>query len=288
MKLPEKISSIEHGYENLSVRQQCEILGLNRSSLYYPAQVISQEKLYHYNMIDEIFTKYPFLGYRRVTLALRDYGIFLNKKTVYAYMQRMGLRSISPGPHTSVAHPAHKIYPYLLRGLPITKPMQVWGTDLTYIRMQHGFLYLVAIIDWYSRFVVSWRLSTSLSADFCIDAMRDALNTGRPEIVNMDQGSQFTCLEFTEVLKDAGVKISMDGKGSFWDNIFTERFWRTIKCEEVYPKEYIDFTHALKSITAYIHYYNYQRHHSMLANFQPHLIHFNRLMAIPDLSIIIS
>jgi len=288
MNCPEKINGIEHGHENLSVRQQCELLGLNRSSLYYPAQEISQEKLYHYNMIDELFTKRPFLGYRKMTLALRDYGIYLNKKTVYAYMKVMGLRSISPGPHTSVAHPEHKIYPYLLRGLPITRPMQVWGTDLTYIRMQHGFLYLVAIIDWYSRFVVSWRLSTSLSADFCIDAMREALDTGSPDIANMDQGSQFTCLEFTELLKGAGVKISMDGRGSFWDNIFTERFWRTIKCEEVYPKEYIDFAHALKSVSAYIHYYNYQRHHSMLANYQPSLIHFNRLMATPDLNIMIS
>lgn len=171
MNLPERISSVEHGLDALSVRKQCELLGLNRSTLYYPAQQISQEKLYHYNMIDEIFTQHPFLGYRKITLALKDHGVYLNKKTVHAYMQAMGLRSISPGHHTSVANPEHKIYPYLLRGLPITRPMQVWGTDITYIRMQHGFLYLVAVIDWYSRFVVSWRLSTSLSADFCIDAI---------------------------------------------------------------------------------------------------------------------
>ena len=284
MSITEKIQAIDYSSGALSVRQQCQLLRLNRSTLYFKPQPISQERLYVMNLIDELYTEQPSRGYRQMALALTDYDVHLNNKTVLSIMNKMGLKSISPGPHTSKTHPDHKIYPYLLKGYRITKPFQVWGADITYVRMQNRYAYLVAILDWYSRFVLSWRLSYSLSNEFCIEALCDALNSGSPDIFNTDQGAQFTSDSFIDLLKTEKIAISMDGKGSFWDNIFTERLWRTIKHDEIYPKEYACIEHAKESLEKYIYYYNFKRHHSSLNNKPPYLIHFEKLIPRPDLA----
>lgn len=288
MSIGEKIDSIDKNYHDLSVRCQCDLLGLNRSTLYYKPEPIAEEKLFIMDLIDELYTEHPSRGYRQMTLALQDHDICLNNKTVLSYMQQMGLHSISPGPHTSTTNPEHKIYPYLLRGVLINRPFMVWSSDITYIRMRNRYAYLVAIMDWYSRYVISWRLSYSMSAEFCLEALEEALITGKPDIFNTDQGSQFTSEDFTDTLKQAKVLISMDGKGSFWNNIFTERLWRTIKHDEVYPKEYRDLKHANSSLTKFIDYYNYRRHHSSLENNKPCQIHYNRVIPRPELSIMMS
>jgi putative transposase len=287
MTLMDKIQSIDMEHKELSVRQQCDLLDLNRSTLYYEPEAISEEKLYTMNLIDELYTEQPSRGHRQMTLALTDYDVYLNKKTVLAYMQEMGIRSISPGPHTSVPNIEHKIYPYLLRGYLISRPLQVWASDITYIRMKGRYAYLVAILDWYSRFIVSWRLSYSMSTDFCLEALNDALKSGIPYIFNTDQGSQFTSEDFTDTLNEMNIKISMDGKGSYWDNIFTERLWRTLKHDEVYPREYRDLEHAITSLSSFIEYYNNRRHHSSLENYTPFLIHNEIVVPRPKLSTMI-
>lgn len=269
------------------MRLQCDLLGLNRSTLYYKPEPISEGKMYIMNLIDELYTEQPSRGYRQMRLALTNYNIHINEKTVLSYMQQMGIRSISPGPHTSIPNTAHTIYPYLLRGYLITRPFQVWASDITYIRMKDRYAYLVVILDWYSRYIVSWKLSYSMSTDFCVEALSEALKTGTPDIFNTDQGSQFTSDDFTSILKNAKVLISMDGKGSYWDNIFTERLWRTIKYDEVYPKEYKDIEHGRLSLEEFIHYYNYRRHHSSLENMPPYLIHYNMLSPRPKFSVTI-
>ena len=288
MSLQEKIDSVDLNHSGLSVRCQCDLLGLNRSTLYYKPEPVSEEKLFAMNLIDELYTEQPSRGYRQMTLALKDYDVCLNQKTVLSYMQKMGICSISPGPHTSTINPEHKIYPYLLRGVLINRPFMVWSSDITYIRMRDRYAYLVAIMDWYSRYVISWRLSYSMSTEFCIEELEEALMTGKPDIFNTDQGSQFTSKEFTSILTEANVQISMDGKGSFWNNIFTERLWRTVKYDEVYPKEYRDLVHANDSLTQFIDYYNYRRHHSSLGNNKPCQIHYNRIVPNPDLSLMMS
>jgi putative transposase len=217
---------VDPGHPEISVRRQCELLGLPRSTFYYQAVPESVENLALMRLIDEQYLRTPFYGSRRMHLWLRDQQHEVNRKRVQRLMRRMGLEAIYPKPKLSVGGVGHKIYPYLLRGVEVVRANQVWGTDITYVPMRHGFLYLVAVLDWYSRMVLSWRLSNSLDVQFCLEALEEALTIGTPEIFNTDQGSQFTSEEFVGRLESAGVSVSMDGKGRALDNVFVERLWR--------------------------------------------------------------
>ena len=220
-------------------------------------------------LIDEKFLKHPFYGVPRMTLWLREKGNQVNHKRVERLMALMGLQAICPGPHTSKPSPEHRIYPYLLRNMEITKSDQVWAADITYIRMRHGFVYLVAIMDWFSRYVISWELSPTLENYFCVWALERALETGCPDIFNTDQGSQFTSTDFTACLKNDEIQISMDGRGRAFDNIFIERLWRTVKYEEVYLKSYDGLLDARTNLRPYFRFYNTERPHSSLGNRTP-------------------
>ena len=249
---------------------QCQLLGINRSGLYYQPKGHSDEDLMLMKLIDIQYLATPFYGARKIAVEFkRQKGLVVNRKRVRRLMQRMGIRAVYRRPRTSKPAPGHKIYPYLLRDLKITRPNQVWAADITYIPMARGFLYLVAIIDWYSRYVISWRISNTLDADFCVAALEEALSKGTPEIFNTDQGSQFTGESFTRLLKEHGVRISMDGKGSYNDNLFIERLWRTVKYEEVYLKAYEDGREARISLGEYIHFYNTTRPHQSLGYLTP-------------------
>lgn len=248
----------------LPIATQAELLGLNRSSLYYKPVEPSPEEVFIKHRIDEIYTKYPFFGSRRITAVLNENGLHINRKAVQRHMREMGIAGISPGPNLSKRNLEHRIYPYLLRNLDITHPNHVWGIDITYIRLQRGWMYLVAIIDWYSRYVVSWELDQTLEIDFVLEAVKRALSHAQPEIINSDQGSHFTSSKYTELVLDKKVQISMDGKGRALDNIITERLWRTIKYEAVYLKEYESPREARKEINNYFHFYNHERPHQSL------------------------
>lgn len=240
------------------------MLGLSRSSVYYRKRSVSQEDLELMKLIDEIFTGKPFYGSRRICDELKDKGYMVNRKRIQRLMRLMGLEVLYPKPNTSKPNIQHKKYPYLLRGVTVNHPNQVWATDITYVPMRKGFLYLVAIMDWYSRYIISWKLSNSLDTSFCLDALELALKTGKPEIFNSDQGSQFTSIDFTQALEKHGVQISMDGKGRCLDNIFVERFWRSLKYEEIYLKAYDNGIEARLSIGQWIDFYNHQRRHQSL------------------------
>lgn len=224
-------------------------------------------------LIDEQYTERPIYGRRKMTIYLRQKGYDVNPKRIRRLMQKMGLEAIYPKPRTSVANQEHKIYPYLLRWLEITRPNQVWSTDITYIRMQKGFMYLVAVIDWYSRYVLSWQLSNTLDSAFCVDALQRALQIGRPEIFNTDQGAQFTASAFTSVLEDAHIRISMDGKGRALDNIFVERLWRSVKYEDIYLNEYATVPALYTGVDNYFRFYNQERPHQSLAYSTPAIVH---------------
>lgn len=216
-------------------------------------------------LLDAEYTRHPFYGTRRMTAWLRGHGHAVNRKRVQRLMKKLGLAGMAPGPNTSKPHPQHKIYPYLLRGLDINSPNQVWSTDITYIRLAHGFVYLVAVIDWYSRKVLSWRLSNTMDAGFCVDCLEESIQVyGKPEIFNSDQGSQFTSDSFTGVLIRNGITISMDGRGRALDNIFVERLWRTVKYEDVYLKKYESIQDLLMGLTHYFVFYNEERRHQSL------------------------
>jgi putative transposase len=247
----------------LPLSRQAALLGLSRASLYYrPVGPSKREiELKHRIDEDEIYTAYPFYGYRRIHQQLRREGTQLNRKTVQSYRREMGLEAIYPGPNLSKRDLQHRIYPYLLKGLKITGPYQVFGTDITYIRLKHGWLYLVAIIDWYSRYVVSWELSDTLEIEFVLDATRAALAKGPPVILNSAQGSHFTSPQYTEIVLRAGVKVSMDGRGRALDNIFTERLWRLVKYECVFINEFESPREARRLISEYIEFYNNVRLH---------------------------
>jgi putative transposase len=252
------------------MRRQCELLALNRSTLYYVPSKVSAEQTALMKAIDQIFTKWPFCGSRRIVLELRRLGHDVNRKRVQRLMRIMGLQALVPGPHTSKPHPEHKVYPYLLRRLDITRPNQVWATDITYVPLESGWGYLIAIIDWHSRAVLSWRLSNTMTVDFCLDTLKDALrHNGKPEIFNSDQGAQFTSPDFTGVLQAAGVAISMDGKGRATDNIFVERLWRSLKYEDIYLRNYATLADAQAGIANWIRFYNEQRPHQALGNSTP-------------------
>ena len=248
----------------LSTVRQCALLGISRSSVYYRPRATSQEDLAVMKQIDQQYLATPFYGSRRMTVWLQRQGRPVSRKRVQRLMRTMGLQAIYRRPRTSLRALGHKVYPDLLGGMEITRPNQVWATDITYIPMARGFLYLVAIIDWYSRYVLAWRLSNTLDADFCVDALEEALSKGKPEIFNTDQGSQFTGEAFTGLLKQHGVRISMDGKGRYRDNIFVERLWRTVKYEEVYLKAYSAGREAKAGLDAYFRFYNAQRPHQAL------------------------
>jgi putative transposase len=247
------------------MRRQCEILGVNRSSLYYESVGPDPEELELMRRIDELHLKYPFFGSRRVSQELRRTGLVVNRKRVQRLMRIMDIEGIAPKPNTSRVEPAHPVYPYLLRNLSIFRPNQVWASDITYIPLAHGFSYLVAIMDWYSRRVLAWRLSNTLDTSFCVEALTEALSRfGQPEIFNTDQGSQFTAEAFTGALLERGIKISMDGKGRCIDNVFVERLWRSVKYEEVYLNDYDDLVEARAGIGRYLIFYNDGRQHQSL------------------------
>jgi putative transposase len=256
--------------EQTSVRHQCELLDVSRSSVYYEPVEPDPEELELMRRIDEIHLEFPFYGSRSIARELRGKGYRANRKRVQRLMRLMGLESVAPKPNTSKPNQEHPVYPYLLRGLPISRPNQVWATDITYIPLARGSAYLVAIMDWHSRRVLSWRLSNTMNVSFCIEALQEALSRfGRPEIFNSDQGSQFTSADFTAVLLGAGVKISMDGKGRCIDNVFVERLWRSLKYEDIYLKAYTNLVEARAGIGRYFHFYNTRRSHQALGHQTP-------------------
>ena len=263
---------------NLPVVRQCEILELARSTAYYTPKPTSPEDLALMRRIDELHLDYPFAGSRMLRDLLRNAGQPVGRKRVRRLMRQMRIEALYRKPNTSRRHAAHPIYPYLLRNLSIERPNHVWATDITYIPMRRGFVYLVAIVDWYSRRVLAWRLSNTLTTDFCIEALEEAITRyGTPEIFNTDQGSQFTSAEFTGILKENGIRISMDGKGCWRDNVFVERLWRTIKYEEVYLKAYDSVSHAKASLGQFIMFYNSRRPHQTFAGKTPDMIYFANL-----------
>jgi len=262
------------------------LLGISRSTLYYKKVEIKDNDLEIMKLIDMQYTKYPFYGSRRMMKWLRkEKGHKVNRKYIRRLMRLMGLEGLAPKPNTSKPRKEHKKYPYLLKGLKIDRPNQVWSTDITYIPLSRGFMYLTAIIDWYSRYVLSWRISNTLDSDFCVDALNDALRLyGRPEIFNTDQGSQFTSDDFIKPLKDNDIQISMDGKGRWVDNVFVERLWRSLKWEEVYPKCYDTVFEAKAGIAAYFNFYNDERLHQALDYKTPNEIYQNSLISISTIT----
>ena len=248
----------------ISVRRQCELLGVNRSSVYYRPAGDSEESLRLMRLIDEQYTRTPFYGSRRMKIALEEQGYAVNRKRVARLMKRMGIEAVYPKPKLSQPGEGHRIYPYLLEGVPVERVNQVWSTDITYIRMAGGFVYLVAVMDWYSRYVLSWALSLTLELEFCLEALKAALRHGRPEIFNTDQGSQFTSERFTGELEKRGIAVSMDGRGRCLDNIFIERLWRSLKYEEVYLHDYRLVPEAGQGIGGWFRFYNQERPHQSL------------------------
>ena len=265
---------VEPDHDVLSIARQCELLGISRRAYYYRPVGVSDEDLACMRMMDEVFTKRPYFGSRRLRdeLAARDHPI--GRDHVRRLMRLMGLEAIYPKQRLSLRNGAHKVYPYLLRDLAILRPDQVWCSDITYIRLKAGFVYLVAVMDWFSRYVLSWELSMSLESGFCVSALKTALPLSRPEIFNSDQGCQYTSEAFTKVLLDAGIRISMDGRGRAFDNIMIERLWRTVKYEEVFLKDYPHFFGARESLDEYFGFYNEERRHSALDGKTPSKVYW--------------
>lgn len=258
---------IEPEHARLSLVRQCELVGISRSSWYYRPRGESELNLELMREIDERHLRFPWYGSRQMARALRRRGYCVGRKRARRLMRLMGLRSLAPTPNTSRPAPGHPVYPYLLRDIEIERPGQAWCTDITYVPMAHGFLYLVAIMDWHSRKVLSWRLSNTQDATFCVEALEDAIERyGCPEIFNTDQGSQFTSAAFTDVLKAHGIRISMDGKGQWTDNVFIERLWRSLKYECIYLHAFADFREARDQIGSWIRYYNDERPHSVFGD----------------------
>ncbi len=266
LTLEQKRNAVEPGHKKIAVYRQCELLGLNRSSLYYTPCRDTQYNEQLMKLIDEQYIQTPFYGIDKMTEWLRHDGHYVNHKRVRRLMRQMGLEAVYPHRKHGLSIPdkQHKIYPYLLKDVQIIRPEQVWSADITYVRMYRGWLYLVAVMDWFSRYVVSWEVSITLESEFCVSALKRALSFGRPDIFNTDQGSQFTSDDFTDILKAADIQISMDGKGRVFDNIFIERLWRTVKVEEVYLRDYQTVTEAAYSIGRYFEFYNNQRLHQAL------------------------
>ena len=263
-------------FEEVSIVRQCELARVTRSTVYACGRCVEAHEtdLLLCRLIDEQYTTRPFYGSRRMVVFLNKAGHHVNRKRVQRLMRQMGLAGMAPGPNTSRSHPEHKVYPYLLRGVPVVRPNQVWSTDITYIRLAHGFAYLVAIIDWYSRRVLGWRISNSMEAAFCVDCLEEALRThAKPEVFNSDQGSQFTSEAFTDVLKREGITISMDGRGRAFDNIFVERLWRSVKHEDVYLKGYASMGELMVGLAEYFAFYNGERPHQSLEQQTPDVVY---------------
>jgi putative transposase len=265
----------------LTVVRQCQLLELPRSTAYYQPQPESPENLALMRRIDELHLEFPFAGTRMLRDLLRPEGITAGRKRIAGLMAKMGVEALYRKPNTSKKGPGHKIYPYLLRNLTIDRPNQVWAADITYIPMRRGFVYLVAVVDWFSRKVLSWRVSNTLTTDFCLDAVREAIHRyGTPEVFNTDQGSQFTSSDFTTLIKDHGIKISMDGKGCWRDNVFVERLWRSVKYEEVYLYAYDSVSQAKAGLEKYFALYNTRRPHSAFDGVPPDQTYFGNLPEI--------
>jgi len=261
----------------LSISRQAELLEISRSTIYYRPRPISDADLMLMRRIDELHMNYPFAGSRMLRDMLSQQGLEVGRRHVRALMRRMGIETLYRKPNTSKPAPGQKIYPYLLRGLPVTRPNQVWAMDITYIPMARGFVYLAAVIDWFSRRVLSWRVSITMDTSFCIEALEEALSRhGKPEIFNTDQGSQFTSEAFTGRLKEEGIQISMDGKGRWADNVFVERLWRSLKYEHVYLHAYESVGEARRKIGCYFEFYNSRRPHSSLEAQTPDQVYFHR------------
>lgn len=256
-------------HPQISLRRQCALLGVARSSYYYQPVAIDPEELTLLDRIDRIYTRHPFYGSRRITEALLAEGSEVNRKHVQRLMRQLGLVGIAPTGSTSQPAAEHRIYPYLLRNVAITQRNQVWSTDITYIPLQRGFCYLTAVIDWYSRYVLSWEVSTSMTTDFCLAALEAALAQGTPRVFNTDQGAQFTARAFTDRLARASIAISMDGRGRCHDNIFIERLWRSVKYEEIYLTEYADLWSLRQRLDRYFDFYNTERPHQSLGYLTP-------------------
>jgi putative transposase len=270
MSAPDRRAKLDRDHPSLSMRRQCTMLGIARSGVYRLPRPANDDELALLRRIDELFTRWPFLGSRRMTAMLRAEGRTINRKRVRRLMRRMGIAALGPKPRTTKPSPEHTIYPYLLRDVTVERANQVWAADITYIPIGRGFLYLVAVMDWSSRAVLSWRLSTTMDVSFCVSALEEALaRFGRPEIFNTDQGSQFTSAAFTGVLASAGIRISMDGRGRWMDNVFIERLWRSLKHEDVYLKGYSDGREAQAGIAEWIGFYNNQRPHQALGDRTP-------------------
>ncbi len=265
LTLEKKRKAVEPGHKKIPIYRQCELLGLNRSSLYYKPSGETPYNEQLMKLIDQQYVETPFYGIDKMTAWLRRQGRSVNHKRVRRLMHQMGLEAVYPRRKYALSMPdkQHKIYPYLLKDAQIEQPDQVWSADITYIRMYRGWVYLVAVMDWFSRYVLSWEVSITLESDFCVEALKCALRYGRPDIFNTDQGSQFTSIEFTKILLEAGVQISMDGKGRAFDNIFSERLWRTVKYEEVYLREYQTVAEARYYLGRYFDFYNNDRLHQV-------------------------
>jgi putative transposase len=266
LTIEQKRKAIEPGHKKITICRQCELLELNRGSLYYKEKGESEYNEQLMKLIDKQYVKTPFYGIDKMTKWLHSKRHYVNHKRVRRLMRQMGLEAVYPRRKRGLSVPdkQHKIYPYLLKGVRITRPDQVWSTDITYIRMYRGWLYLTAVMDWFSRYVISWEVSVTLEPAFCVSALKEALSFGKPDIFNTDQGSQFTSTDFTKVLLDAGVQISMDGKGRVFDNIFIERLWRTVKVEEVYMRDYQTVAEARYYLGRYFEFYNNERLHQAL------------------------
>lgn len=275
MSLEKRREWIEPKDVMLSIVRQCTLAGLSRSSYYYERLgAETAENLALMRVIDGLYLKRPFYGAPRITDWLRALGYRVNHKRVERLMRVMGLQATLPGPHTSRPHPAHVIYPYLLRDLQVERPNQVWCADITYVPMRRGYLYLVAVLDWFSRYVLAWEVSNTLEAAFCVEALERALCQGRPDIFNTDQGSQFTAAQFTGCLERAGVTISMDGRGRAMDNVMVERLWRTVKYEDIYLRDYADGAELRSGLGRYFRFYNTERPHQGLQKRTPAEAHF--------------
>jgi putative transposase len=266
---------IEPSHPQMSIARQCDLVGLPRSTYYYYAHGESAENLYLMHLLDKQYTDTPYYGVRRMTAWLRSQGYAVNHKRVARLLHTMGLETIYPKPRLSQPHPAHRVYPYLLRGVPVTRVNQVWSTDITYIRLHGGFISLVAVMDWFSRYVLSWAVSITMDVGFCLEALAHALEVARPEIFTSDQGAQFTSLDFTGRLASAGIQISMDGRGRALDNVFVERLWRTVKYEEVYLKDYETPREAMQGLETFFVRYNERRQHQSLDYRTPAAVYFN-------------
>lgn len=274
MSLEERRAMIEREeLEGLSVRWQCQILELGRSSFYYQPVALSAEDKIIMDMIDEIYTESPFYGARKISLELKDLGVPVGRCRTGSLMRLMGLEAVIPKRNLSKPHPDHPVYPYLLWGVEVTRTNQVWSMDITYVKLKRGFVYLAAVIDWKSRYVLSYRLSNTLTPDFCVEALKEALEYGTPEIMNTDQGSQFTSREFIAALKQNNIQISMDGRGRAADNIFVERLWRSVKYENVYLKGYETIPDAQAGLKEYFEFYNLNRKHQSLGYKTPWMVY---------------